>query len=154
MLTDIACRLRSLFRRRRVEAELDDEIRFHLDRLAETYMAQGLTPGEARRQAYRSFGGIDQIKAAHRDARGLRAIDDLERDTRYALRQIRRSPGFAAAAVLCLALGIGVNTTIFSMISAALLQPIAVAENSAESLEVQKRILERLDAIHEALSAR
>ena len=128
MLTDFTHRLRSLFRSRRVEAELDEEIRFHLDELTETYVGQGLSREDAIRRARMAFGGVDQIKEAHRDVRGITLIDHLQRDVRHAFRQIKRSPGFAAVAILCLGLGIGVNTTIFSMINAVLLHPLAVTD--------------------------
>ena len=128
MLSDLTSRLRSLFRGNRVDAELDEEIRFHLDELTETYVRQGLAREEASRRARLAFGGVDQIKEAHRDVRGITVLDHLQRDVRHALRQITRSPGFAAVAILCLGLGIGVNTTIFSMINALLLHPLAVAD--------------------------
>jgi putative ABC transport system permease protein len=126
MLTDIRHRLRSLFRARQVDAELDEEIRFHLDELTETYVRRGMPREDAIRRARMAFGGVDQVKEAHRDARGLALVDHLHRDVRHALRQIRRTPGFAAVAILCLGLGIGVNTTIFSMINAVFLRPLAV----------------------------
>jgi putative ABC transport system permease protein len=128
MLTDWLMRVRSLFRRRQVEQELDDELRFHLERQVESYVREGLTPEAAARRARLEFGGIDQIKEEHRDARGIGLVADLDRDIRYAARQLRRSPGFAALAILCLGLGIGVNTAIFGVINSVLLRPMPVAE--------------------------
>ena len=128
MFSDRDLRLRSLFRGNRVDAELDAEIRFHLDELTETDVRQGVSRDEASRRARLAFGGVDQIKEAHRDVRGITVLDHLQRDVRHALRQIARSPGFAAVAILCLGLGIGVNTTIFSMINALLLHPLAVTD--------------------------
>src|SRR5262245_39410559 len=108
MFSDLRHRWRSLFASRRVDAELDEELQFHLDELTGTYVRQGLTHDEARRRARVSFGGLEQIKEAHRDARGLALFDHAQRDLRHALRQVKRSPGFAAAAIVCLGLGIGV----------------------------------------------
>ena len=126
MLTDWILRLRSLFRRGRVEQELDEELSFHLEQLVTSLMRRGLTRDEAVRRARLEFGGIDQVKEEHRDARGIRLVSDLGRDVRYAVRQMLRSPGFASVAVLCLGLGIGVNIAIFSMINAVLFRPMPV----------------------------
>lgn len=128
MLSDWAFRLRSLFKSSAVEQELDDELRFHVEHLVESHMRQGLSRDEAVRRARLQFGGIDQIKEEHRDARGIGLVDAFGRDVRYAARQVRRSPGFALLAVLCLGLGIGVNTAIFGVINAFLLRPMPVPE--------------------------
>ena len=124
MMIDLFHRLRSLFRRDRVDRELDDEMRFHLEQQIETYIGQGLTHDEAVRRARIEFGGLDQIREEHRDARGVALADDLARDLRYGVRQLRRSPAFAAAALLCLALGIGATTAVYSLVDAILLQPL------------------------------
>ena len=128
MLSDWILRLRSLFKRRAVEQDLDDELRFHFEHLVESQRRQGIARDEAVRRARLQFGGIDQIKEEHRDARGIGVVDDLGRDLRHAARQIRRSPGFALLAVLCLGLGIGVNTSIFGVLSWFLLRPMPVEE--------------------------
>jgi hypothetical protein len=126
MLADWVHRLRSLFRRDAVERELDGELRFHFEQLVERHVRQGLDREDAIRRARLQFGGFDQIKEAHREARGVSMLTDLGRDVRYALRQFRRSPGFAALAVVCLGLGIGVNTSIFGVMSAVLFRPMPV----------------------------
>ena len=126
MLTDWMLRLRSLVRQRRVEQELDDEMRFHLDQQIETYIQQGLAREEAVRRATIEFGHLSAVRDEHRDARGIGVIVHLVRDLRHALRQARRAPAFTALAVLCLGLGIGVNTSIFAVLNAAMLRPMAV----------------------------
>jgi predicted permease len=128
MLSDLRYRLRALFSHRAIETEMGDELRFHIERQAEKYIARGMTPEEAARRARLEFGGEQQIREECRDARGTRWIDDLFRDVRYALRGFRQSPVFAAVAVLSLALGIGANTAIFSVLDALLLKPLPVRE--------------------------
>ncbi|PYR62043.1 MAG: hypothetical protein DMF91_08090 [Acidobacteria bacterium] len=120
----LGLRLRSLFRSIRVDRELDVELRFHLDEQIERNVAAGMTPADARTAALREFGGVDQIKEACRDERRVTAVDHLARDVRYALRVLRREPGFSVVAIATVALGIGVTTAMFTILHAVLLKPL------------------------------
>ena len=122
----ILSRLTALFRRKRLDADLDEELRAHIDLAIAENQKRGMSPKEARTAALRSFGGVAQVRESYRSQRGLPLLDQLIRDGRHGCRQLLREPGFALTAIFTLALGLGANTAVFSLINALLLRPLPV----------------------------
>src|SRR4029077_8702558 len=116
-------RLAGVFRRGRLESDLDAELRSHLEMAVEINLLKGMTDKEARREALRSFGGVEQTKELYREQRGLPMIETTVQDLRFGFRILRRRPGFSALAILCLTLGIGANAAVFSWVEGILFRP-------------------------------
>jgi predicted permease len=124
MLNDLLFRLRALFRRRAVEAELDEELRFHFENEIEKHKSRGMAPEEARRHARLSFGGHDQIKEDCREARGTNLLESCLHDLRYGFRFLVKNPGFSIIAAVTLSLGVGASAIIYSLVDTILLRPL------------------------------
>ena len=124
MLNDLLYRLRALIHPRKMDAEVDDELRDHIERETEKYRRAGLAPNEAVRRAHLALGGSEQVKQQSRNSRGTKFLEDLLQDLRYAMRSFAKTPGLTVLIVLSLAIGIGANTAIFSVTSTLLLKPL------------------------------
>ena len=136
MFNDLFFRLRAVFRRKAVEAEMDQELRFHFEQEVEKYVRAGVKREEAVRRARLAFGGTEQVKEECREARGVNVIESFSQDIRYGLRILGRTPVISCVAILSLALGIGANTAIFSLIDTVMLRLLPV-EKPEELMEVR-----------------
>jgi predicted permease len=127
-------RLTAIFRRRRLEDDMNEELRSHLEMAVELNLRKGMSAEDARREALRGFGGVEQTKELYRDQRGLPMIETTLQDLRFGFRMLRRSPGFSILAILCLTLGIGANAAVFSWIEGILFRPYPVITHQEQLL--------------------
>lgn len=129
--------LSRLFRKGKLDTQLDSELRFHVEQQTADNVAAGMAPAEARRRALAQFGGVEYVKEECRDARGTHFLDTLLQDIRFTLRILRKTPLITAVALLSLALGIGANTAIFSLIDKVMLSLLPV-QKPAELVEIMR----------------
>src|SRR5215467_5161449 len=138
-------RLRSLFHRNRAEMDLSEELQFHLRNQIDEYVAQGMDPEEARRAAFRSLGGVEQVKEECREARKMNLIENFARDLRLGLRMLRRNPGFTILAILCLTLGIGANAAVFSWVEGILIRPYPLVSHQERLVTLTGTVRDQRD---------
>lgn len=142
-------RCSALLRHRRLDADLDDELRAHIELAIAENLKRGLSPENACTAALRAFGGVAQTRESYREGRGFPVLQQLGRDLRFALRQLRRSPGFALTVIFTLALGIGAVTSVFSVVDAVLLKPFVFRDPDRLVVmrEVEKQVSSQMTAI-------
>src|SRR6185295_10381997 len=133
-LKSVYLRIKALFIADKLEGDMDQEMRLHLDLMAKDYEQSGMSPSDAYLAARRRFGNLDRIKERSRDIRGAGLLDDLRRDLLFAVHMLRRSPAFTAVVVISLGLGIGANTAMYSAVDAMFLRELPV--KSPEELVV------------------
>jgi predicted permease len=138
MLSDFRYRLRALFHREAMDRELDEELRFHMEREAEKYVRSGMTRAAAERAARLAFGSVDSAAESSRDERGWAALESLSKDARFAVRTLRRNPGFTLAAIIVLSLGIATATAVVSLADAVLLRPVPGVGDPDRLVELQR----------------
>jgi macrolide transport system ATP-binding/permease protein len=138
-------RLTALFRRRRLEDDLDEELRSHLEMAVELNLRKGMAAEDARREALRSFGGVEQTKENYRDQRGLPMVETTLQDSRFGLRMLRRSPGFTVLAILCLTFGIGANAAVFSWVEGILLRPYPLVSHQERLVALSGTVRDQRD---------
>src|SRR5260370_32233907 len=129
-------RLTALFRRRRLEDELDEELHSHLEMAMDLNLRRGMSADDARREAFRNFGGVEQTKEIYRDQRGVPMIETTLQDLRFGFPLLRRSPGFSVLAILCLTLGIGANAAVFSWVEGILFRPYPAVSHQEQLFAV------------------
>src|SRR5438552_824914 len=128
-MRELLHRLAAMFRQRRLDEDLDAELRTHLEMAVDLNLRKGMNATDARREALRGFGGVEQTKELYREQRGLPMIETALQDLRFGFRMLRRSPGFSILAILCLTLGIGANAAVFSWVEGTLLRPYPLVTN-------------------------
>ncbi|HEX8070524.1 MAG TPA: ABC transporter permease [Pyrinomonadaceae bacterium] len=136
MMKALTRRIRALLKREEMERELDEELRFHIEKEIEQNLARGMDAGEARRAALVGFGGAERMREECRDVRGVRWLEELLQDLRYARRVLAKSPAFTVVSILSLALGISVNATVFGFVNAVMLRPLPLPDH-AELVRIQ-----------------
>lgn len=138
-------RLRSLFRNNKAEMELSEELQFHLQNQTDEYVAQGMDPKQARHAAFRSLGGVEQVKEECREARNMNLIENFAQDVRYGLRMLHRNPGFTVLAILCLAFGISANAAVFSWIEGILIRPYPLVAHQEQLVALSGTVRDERD---------